>query len=81
MTSRSLLTSVLVPIEYSEPLGAWATCIGLVTQLKRIAAFKVLPDALDRNPQRMVRFQREAGLLASLDHRFKSLESVIFPET
>src|ERR1700722_2762895 len=38
------------------------------TKLKRDVAQKVLPDAFARDPERMARFQREAELLASLNH-------------
>lgn len=38
------------------------------TKLKREVAIKVLPDALARDPDRMARFQREAEVLASLNH-------------
>jgi eukaryotic-like serine/threonine-protein kinase len=38
------------------------------TRLKRDVALKVLPDAFARDPDRMARFQREAEVLASLNH-------------
>src|ERR1700682_4855707 len=38
------------------------------TTLKREVALKVLPAAFLRDPERMARFQREAEVLASLDH-------------
>src|SRR5277367_4659651 len=38
------------------------------TKLKRDVALKVLPDAFARDPERMARFQREAEVLASLNH-------------
>src|SRR5258708_5550194 len=38
------------------------------TQLKRDVALKVLPEAFARDPERMARFQREAEVLASLNH-------------
>src|SRR5262252_3813046 len=38
------------------------------TKLKRDVALKVLPDAFARDPGRMARFQREARVLASLNH-------------
>src|SRR6185369_10986138 len=37
-------------------------------KLKRDVALKVLPDAFARDPERMARFQREAEVLASLNH-------------
>ena len=38
------------------------------TNLKRQVAIKVLPAALAADPERMARFQREAEILASLNH-------------
>src|SRR6266853_555237 len=38
------------------------------TTLKREVALKVLPGSFLRDPDRMARFQREAEVLASLDH-------------
>ncbi|MSV35796.1 MAG: hypothetical protein EXQ47_09390 [Bryobacterales bacterium] len=38
------------------------------TKLKRDVALKVLPDAFARDADRMARFQREAEVLASLNH-------------
>src|SRR5437016_4972001 len=38
------------------------------TTLKRDVALKILPAAFLRDPERMARFQREAEVLASLDH-------------
>ena len=37
-------------------------------RLKREVALKVLPEAFARDTQRMARFEREAQLLASLNH-------------
>src|SRR5690348_4896935 len=37
-------------------------------KLHRDVALKVLPAALGRDPESLARFQREARLLASLDH-------------
>jgi serine/threonine protein kinase len=36
--------------------------------LKRDVAIKVLPDTFGADPERLARFQREAELLASLNH-------------
>jgi serine/threonine protein kinase/Tol biopolymer transport system component len=38
------------------------------TKLDRQVAIKVLPSALAREPERLARFEREAKVLASLDH-------------
>ena len=38
------------------------------SKLKRDVAIKVLPDAFSRDPERVARFQREAEVLASLNH-------------
>jgi serine/threonine protein kinase len=38
------------------------------TKLKRDVALKVLPDAFAQDPDRMLRFEREAEVLASLNH-------------
>ena len=38
------------------------------SKLKREVAIKVLPDAFARDAERVSRFQREAEVLASLDH-------------
>src|SRR3984957_15823856 len=38
------------------------------TKLKRNVALKVLPEIFASDPERMARFQREAEVLASLNH-------------
>ncbi len=38
------------------------------TKLKRQVALKILPEAFATDPDRLARFQREAQLLASLNH-------------
>ena len=38
------------------------------TKLNRDVALKILPDAFARDPERLARFQREAQVLASLNH-------------
>ena len=61
----------LGPYEILAPIGAGG--MGEVsrakdTKLKRDVALKVLPEAFARNSERMARFQREAEVLASLNH-------------
>ena len=61
----------LGPYEIQSPLGAGG--MGEVyrardTRLKRDVALKVLPEAFASDPDRMLRFQREAEVLASLNH-------------
>jgi serine/threonine-protein kinase len=63
--------SKLGPYEILAPIGAGG--MGEVyrardTKLKREVALKVLPDSFARDPERMARFQREAEVLASLNH-------------
>src|ERR1700721_375899 len=61
----------LGPYEILAPIGAGG--MGEVyrakdSKLKRDVALKVLPEAFERDPERMARFQREAEVLASLNH-------------
>src|SRR6202451_2763014 len=61
----------LGPYEILAPIGAGG--MGEVyrardTKLKRDVALKVLPEAFARDPERLARFQREAEVLASLNH-------------
>ena len=61
----------LGPYEILDPIGAGG--MGEVyratdTRLKRQVALKVLPAALTADPDRLSRFQREAEVLASLNH-------------
>jgi serine/threonine protein kinase len=61
----------LGPYEVVAPLGAGG--MGEVyrardTELKREVALKVLPAAFTTDPDRLARFQREAELLATLNH-------------
>src|SRR5262245_22097822 len=58
--------------EIVAPLGAGG--MGEVyrardSKLKREVAIKVLPDAFARDQERVTRFQREAEVLASLNHQ------------
>jgi serine/threonine protein kinase len=60
------------PFEILAPIGAGG--MGEVyrakdTKLKREVALKVLPDSFACDRDRMARFQREAEMLASLNHR------------
>src|SRR6202451_1689413 len=61
----------LGPYEILAPIGAGG--MGEVyrardNKLKREVALKVLPESFARDPERMARFQREAQVLASLNH-------------
>src|SRR5215468_6012073 len=61
----------LGPYQIVGPLGAGG--MGEVyratdTRLKRQVAIKILPAALATDPERLARFQREAEVLASLNH-------------
>src|ERR1700691_4793907 len=61
----------LGPYEILAPIGAGG--MGEVyrakdTKLQREVALKVLPDSFASDPERMARFQREAEVLASLNH-------------
>src|ERR1700680_1193163 len=61
----------LGPYEIVAPLGAGG--MGEVyqahdTKLGRDVAIKVLPEAFAHDPDRLSRFQREAKMLASLNH-------------
>ena len=57
--------------EIGSPLGAGGmgeVCRARDTKLGRDVALKVLPDSLAHDPERLVRFEREAHLLAALNH-------------
>ena len=59
------------PYEIADQIGAGG--MGVVyratdTNLKRDVAIKVLPESLATDTERLARFQREAELLASLNH-------------
>src|SRR6266852_2121515 len=61
----------LGPYEILAPIGAGG--MGEVykardTKLDRHVAIKVLPEALANDPERLARFEREAKVLASLNH-------------
>src|SRR5437588_3788812 len=52
-------------------------------KLKREVAIKILPDEFSRDPDRVSRFQREAEVLASLNHAnmFASRRSALRPHS
>src|SRR5580658_4218453 len=57
--------------EILAPLGAGGmgeVYRGKDTRLDREVAIKILPDALAHDPERLARFEREAKVLASLNH-------------
>jgi eukaryotic-like serine/threonine-protein kinase len=63
--------ALLGPYEVTSPLGECG--VGTVWRAHHIAlkwddALKVLPDAFASDPKRLARFQREAQVLASLNH-------------
>jgi serine/threonine protein kinase len=67
-TSRLLQATGSAP---TKSLRHWAGRHGRCargTKLKREGALKVLPDSFAADPDRMARFQREAAVLASLNH-------------
>ena len=69
-----------MPLEPGTTLGAYAVTaqigqggMGEVyrardTKLDRDVALKVLPEAFTQDPDRLARFEREAKVLASLNH-------------
>jgi len=61
----------LGPYEIASPIGAGGmgeVYRAIDTTLKRAVAIKVLPDALAADAERLARLQREAEVLASLNH-------------
>ena len=48
--------------------AGWARSTRPATRLNRDVALKVLPDLFASDPDRLARFQREAEVLASLNH-------------
>ena len=59
------------PYEIKSPLGEGGMGVvfrALDTKLQRDVALKLLPDHFADDPDRLVRFQREAQILASLNH-------------
>ncbi len=61
----------LGPYEILSPLGAGGmgeVYLATDSKLDRKVAIKVLPETMTRDPERVARFEREAKLLASLNH-------------
>ncbi len=61
----------LGPYQILSPLGAGGmgeVYLANDSKLDRKVAIKVLPDTMTRDPERVARFEREAKLLASLNH-------------
>src|SRR5881409_97173 len=61
----------LGPYEIAAPLDAGGMCEvyrARDTRLGRDVALKVLPEVFARDAERMARFEREAQVLASLNH-------------
>ena len=61
----------LLHYELAEQIGEGGMGVvwrGRDTKLDRDVAIKTLPDGFARNPDRLARFEREAKLLASLNH-------------
>src|SRR5262249_15818186 len=59
------------PYEIKSPLGEGGMGVvfrALDTKLQREVALKLLPDHFADDPERLARFQREAQVLASLNH-------------
>ena len=66
--SRPVVISRTIASSSRSARAAWAWCGGHDTTLGRDVAIKVLPAAFAGDPERMARFEREARLLASLNH-------------
>ena len=61
----------LGPYEILSPLGAGGmgeVYLATDSKLDRQVAIKVLPEAMTCDPERVARFEREAKVLASLNH-------------
>src|SRR5436190_15079681 len=77
---RNILTANPVVLNPGMRLGAYEILSALGsggmgevyrahdTKLKRQVAIKILPRSVARDPSRLARFQREAEVLASLNH-------------
>lgn len=51
----------------------WAKYVVPDAKLGRDVAIKILPENFAQDPERLVRFEREAHLLASLNHPNRSI--------
>jgi serine/threonine-protein kinase len=62
--------SCLTPTRSSDRSApaAWARCTARDSRLKRDVALEILPPSFAADPDRVARFQREAAVLASLNH-------------
>ena len=67
MPTPSMLGSYPVERELGRG-GMGVVYVARDPRLDRLVAIKVLPDGLALNPENLVRFDREARLLASLNH-------------
>ena len=73
MTAQSRLKLGIAwgPTSVVAELGAgrvWVKCIARATKLGRDVAIKILPRLFVSEPERLARFEREARILASLNH-------------
>jgi len=78
--------TTLGPYEVIEPIrvgGMGEVYRARDTKLNRDVALKVLPEAFVTDPERLARFQREAEVLASLNHpnmpRFMDSKTAVAP--
>ena len=67
MTPQSTIAHYRISSKLGEG-GMGAVYRATDTKLDRQVAIKVLPDSFAQDPDRMVRFAREAQVLASLNH-------------
>src|SRR5262249_24556715 len=67
MTAPQRISSYPIERELGRG-GMGIVYLGKDTKLGRQVAIKVLPDAFAQDPERLARFEREAKVLASLNH-------------